>query len=180
MGQEKALHLGPVLQWTPNWYKGTKVVLALNKGAWSSLQVCRGPSHPGCYDCLHPWCFSPGTIDPPCHTASSILISSWSATLNRASTETAAPSSVPASRGLRAQSLAHITFSIPRHQTQRRERDGQVMRAVSTDWPCKASPFHPRNITMGRHCLHLTDEKREAREGSIITQEILTRSTLEG
>lgn len=42
VGQETAVHLGLVLQWIPNRYKDTKVVLALNQGAWSSRTIIRG------------------------------------------------------------------------------------------------------------------------------------------
>lgn len=42
VGQETTVHLGLVLQLIPNRYKDTKVVLAQNQGAWSSLTVIRG------------------------------------------------------------------------------------------------------------------------------------------
>lgn len=54
MGQEKALHLGPVLQWTPNWYKGTKVVLALNKGSGPAYKFAEGLLIPAVMTvCIH-------------------------------------------------------------------------------------------------------------------------------
>lgn len=52
VGQETTVYLGLVLQLIPNRYKDTKVVLALNQGAWSSLTGIRG-FHSGQCDCLY-------------------------------------------------------------------------------------------------------------------------------